>query len=136
MKKLIILLILLTSCSSNEHITTRELTDEEMLDYDVTSGYKKYTILEHQNSDKNRKKKPVKIEEKKSEISKEIVKTEETKEKKKIVKHDTAESDKSSLKIVTKNSYSFNNIFNLSIKEYKEMLEDYNKNNDYPNISK
>jgi hypothetical protein len=107
-----------------------------MLDYDVTSGYKKYTILEHQNSDKNRKKKPVKIEEKKSEISKEIVKTEETKEKKKIVKHDTAESDKSSLKIVTKNSYSFNNIFNLSIKEYKEMLEDYNKNNDYPNISK
>ena len=30
----------------------------------------------------------------------------------------------------------FSNFFNLSIDEYKQKLEDYNKSNNYPNIDK
>ena len=33
-------------------------------------------------------------------------------------------------------SVDFTNFFNLSIDEYKQKLEDYNKSNNYPNIDK
>ena len=49
-----------------------------------------------------------------------------------ILLNSCSQNDKNNLS----KSVDFTNFFNLSIDEYKQKLEDYNKSNNYPNIDK